>query len=178
MSAAAAARGPCPGGLCVCVCMSAAARVRTSQLLMPPLSRGLIVMLAADGGLVCLLMCACACARVFVLLRACVCVCVCALVCVRARARQGITPYDWRDSDGTVRHDPARLGAGLVARGKHLLSVTSPARAARAYRRLQVRPAGPAGVCVSVGGDGGRSGRDVETMNRRVGGWVGGWGVG
>ncbi len=52
---------------------------------------------------------------------------------------QGITPYDWRDSDGTVHHDPVRVGPGLVVRGKHLLSVTAPRRAARAYRRLQVR---------------------------------------
>jgi len=51
---------------------------------------------------------------------------------------QSISPYDWRDSDGTVYHDPYRIGPGLVVRGRHWLSVTSPGRAARMYRRLQV----------------------------------------
>jgi len=50
---------------------------------------------------------------------------------------QSISPYDWVSPDGKVHHVPYRIGTGLVARGKHVLSLTPPATAARAYRSLQ-----------------------------------------
>ncbi|KAJ1487753.1 hypothetical protein T484DRAFT_1785597 [Baffinella frigidus] len=53
---------------------------------------------------------------------------------------QSISPYDWVSPDGKVHHVPYRIGTGLVARGKHVLSLTPPATAARAYRSLQAGP--------------------------------------
>ena len=50
---------------------------------------------------------------------------------------QSITPYDWRDGEGVVHHDPLRIGQGLVVRGKFQLAVTAPQLAPRFYRRLQ-----------------------------------------
>lgn len=50
---------------------------------------------------------------------------------------QSISPYDWVDDKKVVHHSPYRIGKGLVVRGKHRLTITSSARAARSYRALQ-----------------------------------------
>mmetsp|Transcript_39618 Transcript_39618/g.61821 ORF Transcript_39618/g.61821 Transcript_39618/m.61821 type:complete len:636 (+) Transcript_39618:519-2426(+) len=50
---------------------------------------------------------------------------------------QSISPYDWKDKSGVTHHNPYRIGKGLVARGKHWVSVTSKKRAPSVYRRLQ-----------------------------------------
>jgi lysosomal alpha-mannosidase len=50
---------------------------------------------------------------------------------------QSISPYDWKDDDDVVHREPVRIGKGLVVRGTHTISLTTPAQAAREYRRLQ-----------------------------------------
>jgi len=50
---------------------------------------------------------------------------------------QSISPYDWKDDEDIVHREPVRIGKGLVVRGTHTISLTTPAKAAREYRRLQ-----------------------------------------
>ena len=50
---------------------------------------------------------------------------------------QSISPYDWVDAKRQVHHEPYRIGKGLVVRGKHLVFLSAPGRAARTYRALQ-----------------------------------------